>query len=211
MASYPSISPWGSPVLFTPKKGGLWICIDYKALNKQTIKNQVPLPRINEVWVRVGGAKYFSTIDLRSGYHQIRLRETDISKTAFRTRYGQFEFLVTPFGITGAPGCFQTLMDIIFWPYLDKFILIYLDDILIYRRTKEEHSNHLNIVLDILKKHSLFAKLSKCDFMKYNAEYLRHIIRGDGIQLNPKKIEAVKDWEAPQNMKQVQIFLGLCN
>ena len=148
------------------------MCIDYRALNKQTIKNQVPLPRIVEVWDRVGGAKYFSTTDLRSGYHQIRLRETDISKTAFRTRYGQFEFLVTPFGLTGAPGFFQTLMNIIFRPYLDKFILVYLDDILIYSKTKEEHLNHLNIVLDILEKHSLFAKLSKCDFMKNNIEYL---------------------------------------
>ena len=163
----PSISPWGSPAVLTPKKdGGLRICIDYRALNKQTIKNQVPPPRIDEVWDRVGGEKHFSTIDLRSGYQQIRLRETDMSKTAFRTRYGQFEFPVTPFGLTGAPGCFQKLMNIIFRPCLDKFILVYLDDILIYSKTKEEHLNHLTIVLDIQKKDSLFAKLSKCDFMK---------------------------------------------
>lgn len=133
----PNISPWGSPVLFTPKKGGgLRMCIDYRALNKQTIKNQVPLPRIDEVWDQVGGSKYFSTIDLRSGYHEIRLRDADIQKTAFRTRYGQYEYLVTPFGLTGAPGCFQTLMNNIFRPHLDKFVLVYLDDILIYSKTK---------------------------------------------------------------------------
>ena len=134
----PCISPWGSPVLFAKKKdGGLRMCIDYRALNKQTIKNQVPLPRIDKVWDQIGGAKYFSCIDLRSGYHQIRLRPEDIPKTAFRTRYGQYEYLVTPFGLTGAPGCFQTLMNSIFRPHLDKFILVYLDDILVYSKTKK--------------------------------------------------------------------------
>ena len=207
----PSKTPRGSPALFTPKEnGGIRMCIDYRALNKQTIKNQVVLPRIDDVWDRVGGAKYFSTIDLRSGSHQIRLRETGISKTAFRTRHEQFGFLVTPFGLTGAPSCFETLMNIIFRPYLDKFTLVYLDDALIYSETKEEHINHLNIVLNILKKHSLFAELSKCDFMKNNIEYLGNIITDDGIQVNPEKIQAVKNWEAPQNMKKVQRFLGLC-
>jgi len=208
----PSISPWGSPVLFTPKKdGGLRMCIDYRALNKQTIKNQVPLPRIDEVWDQVGGAKYFSSIDLRSGYHQIRLRDSDIEKTAFRTRYGQYEYLVTPFGLTGAPGCFQTLMNIIFRPHLDKFVLVYLDDIRIYSKTKEEHVEHLKVILDLLRKHKLYGKLSKCTFLTQSIEYLGHVISKNGIQVNPKKIEAVKNWEAPENMKQVQSFLGLCN
>lgn len=208
----PSISPWGSPVLFTPKKdGGLRMCIDYRALNKKTIKNQVPLPRIDEVWDQVGGAKYFSCIDLRSGYHQIRLRNEDVEKTAFRTRYGQFEYLVTPFGLTGAPGCFQTLMNNIFRPYLDKFVLVYLDDILIYSKTKEEHINHLRTILDILRENELYGKVSKCEFLKRQIEYLGHIISDKGIQVNPKKIESVKKWEPPTNVTQVQSFLGLCN
>ena len=178
----PSISPWGSPVLFTKKKdGGLRMCIDYRALNKQTIKNSVPLPRIDEVWDQVGGAKFFSCIDLRSGYHQIRIRESDIEMTAFRTRYGQFEFLVTPFGLTGAPGCFQTLMNNILRPYLDNFVLVYLDDILVYSRTKAEHLEHLEIVLQILKENQLYGKLSKCEFMKHKIEYLGHVISNKGI------------------------------
>ena len=208
----PSISPWGSPVLFTPKKdGGLRMCIDYRALNKQTIKNQVPLPRIDEVWDQVGGSKYFSTIDLISGYHQIRLRDADIQKTAFRTRYGQYEYLVTPFGLTGAPGCFQTLMNNIFRPHLDKFVLVYLDDILIYSKTREDHLKHLRTILQILKEHQLYGKLSKCKFLCHSLEYLGHIISEKGIQVNSKKIEAVQKWEAPRNVKQIQSFLGLCN
>ncbi|CDF37989.1 unnamed protein product [Chondrus crispus] len=152
----PSISRWGSPVLFTPKK---------------------------DVWDQVGGSKYFSTIDLRSGYHQIRLRDADIQKTAFRTRYGQYEYLVTPFGLTGAPGCFQTLMNNIFRPHLHKFVLVYLHDILIYSKTKEDHLNHLRTILQILKEHQLYGKLSKCKFLCHNLEYLGHIISENGIQV----------------------------
>ena len=208
----PSISPWGSPVLFTPKKdGSLRMCIDYRALNKNTIKNQVPLPRIDEVWDQVGGSNYFSTLDLRSGYHQIRIKESDIEKTAFRTRYGQFEYLVTPFGLAGAPGCFQTLMNNIFRPYLDEFILVYLDDILIYSKTKEEHLKHIRIVLELLRKHKLYGKRSKCDFMKDSIAYLGHIITRDGITVDPKKVDAIRTWDIPQNLTQVQSFLGLCN
>ena len=208
----PSISPWGSPVLFIPKKdGGLRMCIDYRALNKQSIKNQVPLPRIDEVWDQVGGAKYFSIIDLKSGYHQIRLRESDIEKTAFRTRYGLFEYLVTPFGLTGAPGCFQTLMNLIFRPYLDKFVLVYLDDILIYSKNKEDHMKHLEIVLKTLRDNKLFGKLSKCEFLQTKIDYLGHVITQDGIEVNPNKIEAIKSWEPPNSVTQVQSFLGLCN
>ena len=208
----PSISPWGSPVLFSPKKdGGLRMCIDYRALNKQTIKNQVPLPRIDEVWDQVGGAKYFSIIDLKSGYHQIRVRKEDIYKTAFRTRYGQFEFLVTPFGLTGAPGCFQTLMNILLRPFLDKFVLVYLDDILIYSKTKAEHLKHIDTVLSVLSENKLYAKLSKCEFMKHEVEYLGHVIGHNEIKVNPNKINAILSWNTPITVKEIQSFLGLCN
>ena len=208
----PSISPWGSPVLFTKKKdGGLRMCIDYRALNKKTIKNQVPIPRIDEVWDQVGGAQFFSTLDLREGYHQIRMREEDIEKTAFRTRYGQFEYLVTPFGLTGAPGCFQTLMNNIFRPHIDDFILVYIDDILIYSKTREEHLKHLETALKLLKENKVYCKESKCHFFKTEVEYLGHIISRDGIKVNPKKISAVSEWEPPDNVKQVQSFLGFCN
>ena len=180
------------------------MCIDYRALNKQTIKNQVPSPRIDEVWDQVGVAKYFSTLDLRSGYHQIRLKEGDIQITAFRTRYGQYEYLETSFGLAGALGCFQTLMNNIFRPYLDKFALVYLDDILIYSKTKEEHLRHLKIVMNILRKNKLYGKLSKCAFLAKNIEYLGNIICREGIKMNPKKIDAIRQWEPPQNVKQVQ-------
>ena len=208
----PSISPWGSPVLFTKKKdGGLRMCIDYRALNKKTIKNQVPIPRIDEVWDQVGGAKYFSTLDLKDGYHHIRMREKDIEKTAFRTRYGQFEYLVTPFGLTGAPGCFQTLMNNIFRPHIDEFVLVYIDDILVYSKTKEEHLEHLEIALKLLREHEVYCKLSKCHFFQKEVEYLGHIISEEGIKVNPKKVSAVLDWESPKNVKQIQSFLGFCN
>ena len=187
------------------------MCIDYRALKKQTIKNQVPLPRIDEVWDQVGGAKYFSIIDLKSGYHQIRVRKEDIYKTAFRTRYGQFEFLVTPFGLTGAPGCFQTLMNILLRPFLDKFVLVYLDDILIYSKTKAEHLKHIDTVLSVLSENKLYAKLSKCEFMKHEVEYLGHVIGHNEIKVNPNKINAILSWNTPITVKEIQSFLGLCN
>ena len=208
----PSISPWGSPVLFIPKKdGGLRMCIDYRALNKKTIKNQVPLPRIDEVWDQIGGSKFFTTLDLKEGYHQIRIREKDIEKTAFRTRYGQFEYLVTPFGLTGAPGCFQTLMNNIFRKYLDEFVLVYLDDILIYSKTWDEHLEHIESVLKILRENKIYAKKSKCFFGKSETEYLGHVISEKGIQVNPKKTNAISNWEKPSNVKEIQSFIGLCN
>lgn len=208
----PSISPWGSPVLFTPKKdGSLRMCVDYRALNKKTIKNNVPLPRIDEVWDQLGNAKYFTTLDLRAGYNQIRIKENDIPKTAFRTRYGQFEYLVTPFGLTGTPGCFQTLMNNIFRPHLDEFVMVYLDDILIYSKTRKEHLKHLRIVLDTLRKEKLYGKLSKCHFMTQEVEYLGHIITPAGIKVDKRKIEAVAKWPIPTTVRDVQSFIGLCN
>jgi hypothetical protein len=163
----PSVSPFGAPVLFVHKKeGSLRLCVDYRALNKITIKNRYPLPRIDELMDRLVGAKYFTKIDLYSGYHQIRIKEEDIPKTAFRTRYGHFEFLVLPFGLTNAPATFMTLMNDIFRDYLDKFVIVYLDDILIYSKTKEEHLQHVAVILQTLREHQLYAKLSKCEFIK---------------------------------------------
>lgn len=164
------------------------MCIDYIALNKQTIKNQVLLPRIHEVWDRVGLAKYFSTLYLRCGYHQTRLKELGIEKPAFRTRHRQYEYSVTPFGPTRAPRCFQTLMSNIFRPYLDTIVLVYLDDIFMYSKTKEEHVKHLITILDLLEEHKLYGMLSKRTFPSQSISYLGHIISKDGTKVNPKKI-----------------------
>src|SRR5437016_1445374 len=151
----PSKSPYGAPVLFVKKKdGSIRMCIDYRALNKITIKNKYPLPRIDELLDRLQGAKYFSKIDLRSGYHQVRIHEDDVPKTEFRTRYGHFEYLVVPFGLTNAPATFMHLMQLIFHKHLDDFVIVFLDDILIFSKTKEEHEEHIRKVLDLLRQHN---------------------------------------------------------
>jgi hypothetical protein len=208
----PSTSPFGAPVLFVHKKDGtLRLCVDYRALNKVTIKNRYPLPRIEELMDRLTGAKYFSKIDLYSGYHQIRIKESDIHKTAFRTRYGHYEFLVLPFGLTNAPATFMTLMNDIFREYLDKFVVVYLDDILIYSRTKEEHLQHVRIVLSTLRKHKLYAKLKKCELAQQQVEYTGHFISGEGISVDPRKVDTIKNWPAPTNVSEVRSFLGLAS
>ncbi|GJX74040.1 putative reverse transcriptase domain-containing protein [Tanacetum coccineum] len=161
----PSSSPWGAPVLFVKKKdGSLRMCIDYRELNKLTVKNRYPLPRIDDLFDQLQGSSIYSKIDLRSGYHQLRVREEDISKTAFRTRYGHYEFQVMPFGLTNAPAVFMDLMNRVCKPYLDKFVIVFIDDILIYSKNKQEHEEHLKIILELLKKEELYAKFSKCEF-----------------------------------------------
>ncbi|GKE69077.1 putative nucleotidyltransferase, ribonuclease H [Tanacetum coccineum] len=161
----PSHSPWGAPVLFVKKKDGSFqMCIDYRELNKLTVKNRYPLPRIDDLFDQLQGARYFSKIDLRSGYHQLRVHEEDIPKTAFRTRYGHFEFTVMPFGLTNALAVFMDLMNRVCKLYLDKFVIVFIDDILIYSKTKEEHEDHLRLVLKLLRGEKLFAKFSKCEF-----------------------------------------------
>ena len=161
----PSTSPLGVPVLFVKKHDGtLRLSMDYRQLNKVTIKNKYPLPRIEDLFDQLGGCYYFSKIDLRSGYHQLRIREADILKTAFRTRYGHFEFLVMPFGLKNAPAAFMDLMNRVFRSHLDRFVVFFIDDILIYSRTQEEHTEHLRVVLQILRDHSLYAKQEKCEF-----------------------------------------------
>ncbi|GJU18806.1 putative reverse transcriptase domain-containing protein [Tanacetum coccineum] len=185
----PSHSPWGAPVLFVKKKdGAMRMCIDYRELNKLTIKNRYPLPRIDDLFDQLQGACCFSKIDLRSGYHQLRVREEDIPKTAFRTRYGHFEFTVMPFGLTNAPAIFMDLMNRVCKPYLDKFVIVFIDDILIYSKSEEEHEVHLKAILDLLKKEKLYAKFSKCEFWLQEVQFLGHVVNRDGIHVDPSKI-----------------------
>ena len=161
----PSTSPWGALVLFVKKKeGSLRLCIDYRQLNRATIRNQYPLPRIDDLFDQLHGSRVYSKIDLRSGYHQLRVRENDVSKTAFRTRYGHYEFLVMPFGLTNAPAAFMDLMNRVFSPYLDKFVIVFIDDILVYSGSPKEHAEHLQTVLQSLRERQLYAKFSKCQF-----------------------------------------------
>eukprot|EP00253_Pinus_taeda_P032583 PITA_32583 len=206
----PSVSPWGAPVLFVKKKDGTFrMCIDYRQLNKLTIKNKYPLPRIDELFDQVKGMTVFSKIDLRSGYHQIRIKDEDIAKTAFRTRYGHYEFVVLPFGLTNAPATFMCLMNSIFHQYLDRFVLIFIDDILVYSRTMEEHQEHLRKVLQTLWEHQLYAKFSKCDFFKEEIQYLGHVITKEGIAVDPEKIKAIMDWPILKDVADVRSFMGL--
>ncbi|GJV95170.1 putative reverse transcriptase domain-containing protein [Tanacetum coccineum] len=206
----PSHSPWGAPVLFVKKKDGSFrMCIDYRELNKLTVKNRYPLLRIDDLFDQLQGARHFSKIDLRSGYHQLRVHEDDIPKTVFRTRYGHFEFTVMPFGLTNAPTVFMDLMNRVCKPYLDKFVIVFIDDILIYSKSKEEHEVHLRLVLELLKKEKLYAKFSKCKFWLQEVHFLGHVVNQNGIHVDPSKIEAVKNWKAPTTPFKIQSFFRL--
>ncbi|GJR83546.1 putative reverse transcriptase domain-containing protein [Tanacetum coccineum] len=188
----PSTSPWGAPVLFVKKKDGSFImCIDYRELNKLTVKNRYPLPRIDDLFDQLQGSSTYLNIDLRSGYHQLRVRDEDIPKTAFRTRNRHYEFQVMLFGLTNAPAVFMDLMNHVCKPYLDKFVIVFIDDILIYSRNKEEHTDHLRIILELLKKEKLYAKFSKCDFWISILQFLGHVIDSQGIHVDPAKFEAI--------------------
>ena len=206
----PSVSPYGAPVLFVKKKDGkLRMCLDYRALNAQTIKNKYPLPRVDELFDRLQGAKCFSKLDLKNGYHLIRIAEEDVHKTAFRTRYGHYEFLVMPFGLTNAPATFQRLMNDIFRPYLNQFVIVFLDGILIFSNSEEEHQQHLKLVLELLRKHKLYAKLSKCSFFKDDMDFLGHIVGRNGIAMDPRKVKTILEWPPLTSVKHVRSFLGL--
>ena len=206
----PSISPWGAPVLFVKKKdGSLRLCIDYRQLNRVTIHNQYPLPRIDELFDQLQGSRVYSKIDLRLGYHQLRVQESDVPKTSFRTRYGHYEFLVMPFGLTNAPASFMDLMNRVFQPYLDRFVIIFIDDILVYSGSSEEHSDHLRIVLQTLRERQLYAKLSKCQFWLDRVAFLGHVISAEGVSVDPQKIKSVVNWKPPKNVSEVRSFLGL--
>ena len=197
-------------MLFVKKKDGTCrLCIDYRQLNKVTIQNKYPLPRIDDLFDQLQGAKVFSKIDLRSGYHQLRIRESNISKTAFRTRYGHYEFLVMSFGLTNAQAAFMDLMNRVFCPYLDKFDIVFIDDILVYSRSELEHERHLGLVLQTLRRHQLYAKFNKCEFWLSRVRFLGHVISADGIYVDPHKVEAVANWGQPTTVTKVRSFLGL--
>ena len=182
----PSISPWGASVLFVKKKNGsLRLCVDYRKLNRVTIRNQYPLPKIDELFDQIQGSRVYSKIDLRLGYHQLRVQESDVPKTAFRTHYGHYEFLVMPFGLTNAPTVFMDLMNRVFQPYLDRFIIVFIDDILVYSGSSEEHLEHLRIVLQTLRERQLHAKLSKCQIWLNKVALLGHVISAKGVSVDP--------------------------
>jgi ribonuclease HI len=185
------------------------MCVDYRALNDVTIKNKYPLPRIDDLFDQLKGATVFSKIDLQSGYHQLRIKEEDIPKTAFTTRYGLFECTVMSFGLTNAPAFFMNLMNKVFMEYLDKFVVVFIDDILIYSRTKEEHEEHLRLALEKLREHQLYAKFSKCEFWLSEVKFLVHFISAGGVAVDPSNVESVTNWKQPKTVSEIRSFLGL--
>nr|GEZ42308.1 putative reverse transcriptase domain-containing protein [Tanacetum cinerariifolium] len=186
------------------KEGSFRMCIDYWELNKLTVKNRYPLPRIDDLFDQLQGSSVYSKIDLRSGYHQLRVREKDIPKTAFRTRYGHYEFQVMPFGLTNAPAVFMDLMNRVCKPYLDKFEIVFIDDILIYSKNRQEHEEHLNLILELLKKEQLYAKFSKCEFWIPKVQFIGHVIDSQGIHVDHAKIESIKDWASPKTATEIR-------
>ena len=207
----PSNSPFAAPILFVAKKGGaLRMCVDYRALNKLTVKTKYPIPRIDDLLDQLQGATVFSSsLDLTSNYHQIRITREDVPKTAFNTPFGHYEFKVLSFGLTNAPAMFQAVMNDIFRPYLGKFVLVYLDDILVFSKSPEEHAEHLRLVLQLLREHSLCAKRPKCHLNAPELEFLGHVVGADGIRVDPKKTAVVTEWTVPQSVSKLRSFLGL--
>ena len=206
----PSSSLFAFPVLLVKKKDGTWrFCMDYKQLNELTVKNKFPMPLIEELIDELHGAKYFTKIDLRAGYFQISVKMEDIQKTAFRTHQGLYEFKVMPFDLTNAPATFQSLMNQVFQEQMRKHVLVFFDDILVYSPTMEMHVKNVTKVLNILRQHQLYAKMSKCTFAQLQVEYLGHIISAEGVQADPMKVECMEKWPRPKNVKQLRGFLGL--
>jgi hypothetical protein len=207
-----SFSEYGAPVTLAKKSDGTWrFCTDYRKLNAITKQAKYPLPRIDECLDHLRGAKYFSKLDLRSGYWQVRIHPDDVEKTAFRTHLGHHEWLVVPFGLQGAPSCFQRLMNHYLRAYIGRFVIVYLDDILIYSRTKEEHMEHLEKVLRVLQEKELYAKGSKCDLFKTQVHFLGFIVGDSHIQTDPEKVRVMRDWKVPETVRELRSFLGLCN
>ena len=197
-------------MLFVKKKDGtLRLCVDYRQLNKMTMKNKYPLPKIDDLFDQLKGENVFSKIDLLSGYHQLRIKDADVHKTVFRTRYGHYEFLVMSFGLTNAPTDFMDLLNHVFRPHVDQFVMVFIDDILMYSNDREDHDTHFRVVLETLRKEQLYAKLSKCEFWLREVSFLGHIVSKEGILVDPKKIEVIIEWKPPRNVTEVRSFLGL--
>ncbi|KAJ9511709.1 hypothetical protein QJQ45_018011 [Haematococcus lacustris] len=208
----PSSSPYGAPNLFVQKKdGSLRMCIDYRALNKLTVRDRYPLPRIDDLFDKLAGKRVFSSLDLQSGYHQIRITEEDVPNTAFLTPMGQFQFKVLCFGLTNAPATFQRMMNNVFKPLINECVLVYIDDNLVMSNTPEEHVQHLRQVLQLMRENKFYAKLAKCEFNKTQLAFLGHIVGSKGIAVDPAKVQVVKEWPTPRNLKDLQALLGLAN
>ncbi|KAJ9528806.1 hypothetical protein QJQ45_000049 [Haematococcus lacustris] len=208
----PSSSPYAAPILFVQKKSGeLRMCIDYRQLNKLTLRDQYPLPRIDDLFDRLSGCSVFSSLDLQAGYHQIRITPEDVPKTAFRTPEGHFQFKVLSFGLTNAPATFQRVMNDAFAPVLGKCALVYLDDILVMSKSLPDHMQHLRLVFDLLRANKLFAKMSKCEFMQLTLKFLGHVISAGAMSVDLNKVRAIADWPLPSSLTQLQSFLGAAN
>jgi hypothetical protein len=206
----PNASPFSSPVLLMKKKDGTWqFCTDYRALNAAIVKDRFPIPTVDDMLDELYGASYFTKLDLRDGYHQVRVNPMDIPTTTFHTHNGHYEYLVMPFDLCNAPSTFQAIMNSIFWPHLRKFILVFFDDILVYSPTWDMHLMHVRQTLAILKQHQFFVKTSKCVFGQQELEYLGHIITNHGVKVDENKIAAMVAWPRPTNISELRGFLGL--
>jgi hypothetical protein len=204
---HPSLSPWGYSAMFAKKiDQSLRLCVDYRPLNAVTVKNRYPLPRINILFDQLVGARVFSKVDLRSGYYQIKIRQEDVPKIVFSTRYGLYEYLVMSFGLTNALAYFMYLMNSVFMPELDKFVVVFIDDILIYSKSEEEHGQHLWVILQWLQDHQLYTKFSKCAFLMKEVLFLGHIISAEGIVVDLSKVQEVLDWKSPRSVTRIRSF-----